>query len=227
MPASPVPEPAAKAVAQTAPEPAPKPASLVLQGKLSLEPSRGADVAAGETAEAVVYFIPDGASRKPAAQRREVLTRNKRFEPSSLIVPTGSVVAFPNRDLVLHNVFSLSPNTEFDLGLYGPGDSREVRLDQPGVVRVHCNVHHSMQTDIVVVDTAHFAQVSASGAFELADLPAGSGTLHVWHPRAQPNSLKLSLPLTRPLSLALVATKPRVPPHTNKDGDSYRAALGR
>jgi plastocyanin len=196
-------------------------------GSLSLEPSRGAAVGPDELAEAIVYFVPDQISDKPSALRREVVTRNKRFEPSTLVVPVGSIVVFPNRDVVLHNVFSLSPDAEFDLGLYGPGENREIRLDRAAVVRVHCNVHHSMQTDIVVVDTPYFTQVPADGRFRLGELPRGPGTLHLWHPRAQPTSVKLTLPIDRPLALALVATKPRVPAHTNKDGDSYRAALER
>ncbi|MCK7595232.1 cupredoxin domain-containing protein [Pseudomarimonas salicorniae] len=174
-----------------------------------------------------MYFVPEARSAKAPALRREVITRNKRFEPSTLVVPVGSVVVFPNQDVVLHNVFSLSAGAEFDLGLYGPSESREIQLDRPGVVRVHCNVHHSMQTDVIVVDTPFYAQLSADGTFSLRKVPAGAGTLHIWHPRAEPATSRLTLPLKRPLSLALVATKPRVPPHTNKDGESYRAALGR
>jgi hypothetical protein len=36
-----------------------------------------------------------------------------------LVIPVGSTVSFPNHDPFNHNVFSLSDEQPFDLGLYG------------------------------------------------------------------------------------------------------------
>jgi hypothetical protein len=56
----------------------------------------------------------------------------------------GTVVDFPNSDLIYHNVFSLSRAKRFDLGRYAAGKSKGVRMDRPGVVRVFCDIHSHM-----------------------------------------------------------------------------------
>lgn len=215
-----------------APTPAPvqlneTPTSFDVRGTIELEAGSGATVEAAEVADVLLYFVPDGGAPKPAPAKSQVATRNKRFEPATLIITAGSTVAFPNQDVVLHNAFSLTPSTPFDLGIYGPGQSREVTFTRPGIVRVHCNVHHSMQTDVLVVDTPYFARADASGKFLMKGVPAGSGKLFLWHPRASLESRPLKLPAAKDLRLSLVATKPRVPPHGNKDGQSYRADAAR
>jgi len=42
--------------------------------------------------------------------------RNERFVPHVLAVMVGTIVDFPNSDLIYHNVFSLSRAKRFDLG---------------------------------------------------------------------------------------------------------------
>jgi plastocyanin len=49
----------------------------------------------------------------------EITTSEKSFSPHVLVVPAGSTVSFPNHDPFNHNVFSLSEEQPFDLGLYG------------------------------------------------------------------------------------------------------------
>lgn len=71
------------------------------------------------------------------------------------MVPAGSTVRFPNQDSILHNVFSVSRANRFDLGLYRRGEGKSATFRQPGVVRVFCNVHHSMVAYVVVVETPH------------------------------------------------------------------------
>jgi hypothetical protein len=99
-----------------------------------------------------------------------------------------------------------------------------VKYDRPGVVRVFCNVHHSMVAYVVVLATRFFAVPDARGAFALAGLPAGDGTLTVWHERAEPSAVEVRVPAAAPLRVQLATTKPRVPPHLNTFGRSYRRA---
>nr|NIO08873.1 hypothetical protein [Deltaproteobacteria bacterium] len=72
------------------------------------------------------------------------------FVPKVLPIVVGTSVSFPNSDNTWHNVFSKSRAKEFDVGLYPPGESRSVMFDRPGVVRVLCNVHPTMEAHIVV-----------------------------------------------------------------------------
>lgn len=189
-----------------------------LTGRLSFtgRGARGAD-----PTSSVVYFEPADGARQPAPGRFAIETRNKEFDPRVLAVSRGSRVRFPNRDPILHNVFSVSRGNVFDLGLVGEGPGEETTFEQPGVVRIFCNVHHGMIAYVVVLDTPHFTIPDADGRFRLVGLPAGRGRLTVWHEQAQAASLDLNLPLPRPLEVELEISRPRVPRHLNKLGKPY------
>ncbi len=173
-----------------------------------------------EVVAAQVYFTPETPVTVTAEAPR-IVTVNKEFVPRTLTVPVGSTVRFPNQDVILHNVFSVSSKNRFDLGLYRRGDGKSATFEQPGVVRVFCNVHHSMVAYLLVVDTPFYTTPDAEGRFRLDNLPAGPGTLTVWHERAKRFSRRLTLPLEGPLEVKLEVSKPRVPRHTNKFGKPY------
>ena len=103
------------------------------------------------------------------------------FTPNVLVVPVGTTVQFPNRDPFFHNVFSYSSAARFDLGRYPRGESKAVTFDEPGVVKVYCEVHESMRAAVVVVRNPFHTVVSANGTFRIANVPAGRHTLIVWH----------------------------------------------
>lgn len=189
-----------------------------LAGRIELD-GRGAHGA--DASAAVVWFEPASGADEPEPGHFTVETRDKAFSPRVLAVPRGSRVRFPNRDPILHNVFSVSRGNAFDLGLVGKGPGVERSFDQAGLVRVFCNVHHGMVAYIVVLDTPYFTSPGLDGRFRLAGLPAGSGRLTVWHEQAEEVSRELTLPLTSPLDLALEISRPRVPRHLNKLGRSY------
>lgn len=189
-----------------------------LAGRIELS-GRGARGA--EPSAAVVWFEPAGGATGPKPGTFEIETRDKSFSPRVLAVPRGSTVRFPNRDPILHNVFSVSRGNAFDLGLAGQGPGAETTLEQPGLVRVFCNVHHGMVAYIVVLDTPHYTAPGGDGRFHLAGLPNGAGRLRVWHEQADEVTRELTLPLASPLELALEVSRPRVPRHLNKLGKSY------
>ena len=150
-----------------------------------------------------------------------MVTVRKRFEPQVRAVPLGSTVVFPNQDPILHNVFSVSGENRFDLGLYRGGESGEKTFEAPGVVKVFCNVHHSMSAYVVVLETPHYTSPETSGDFVLSDLPAGGGTLTVWHAQTELATRQIELPASGPIAIRLEITKKRFPKHTNKFGKPY------
>jgi len=194
-----------------------------LQGTVQLLAKGGKTLdRAADVRHAVVAFRPQSPPREPAAGRVYTMaTQKKEFVPRVLVVPVGSTVAFPNGDPILHNVFSVSGENRFDLGLYRQGAGKSWTFERPGLVRVFCNVHHSMVAYIQVLDTPYFAQPDASGAFTIAGAPAGPGTLEVWHEQAEPLSQPLAVPAEETVVARLEVIKPRLPAHLNKLGKPY------
>jgi plastocyanin len=175
-----------------------------------------------DVGQAVVYFEPaSGAPARRSEAPFEMVTRQKLFQPRVLVVPRGARVRFPNQDPILHNVFSVSPGNAFDLGLYQKGPGKEERLERPGLVRVFCNVHHSMVAYILVLDTPYYTQPGPDGRFTLTGLPKGPGRLTVWHEQADPWTIELKLPQSQPIAARVEVVRPRIPSHLNKLGQSY------
>ena len=175
---------------------------------------------ADDVGQAVVWLDRPGPVRAVDA---EITTSKKSFSPHVLVVPLGSTVSFPNHDPFNHNVFSLSEEQPFDLGLYGRGETRSVRFSHAGIIRVYCNVHAQMSAVIVVRDNPYFAQPSGDGSFSLPDVPAGRYLLHGWHERANQVTEPLEVPpggLTN-VALELDARGYRFKPHLNKYGQPY------
>lgn len=179
-----------------------------LSGRLELVAGSAGAILPGELAEGLVYFLPKAGAPKPKPGIFSVDTRSKGFSPALLVVPQGSTVRFPNRDTILHNVFSRTPGSSFDFGHYGPGESKQYVFNKPGLVIVNCNVHHNMRADIVVLATPYYTRPDRSGRYTLAGLPAGAGTLVFWHPRAQAQSVAVSVPATTAVTRTLAATRP-------------------
>ncbi len=115
-------------------------------------------------------------------QQATMAQRDLKFVPHVLPILVGTTVAFPNDDQVWHNVYAASKVKKFDLGLYGPGKSKTVTFNTPGVVRILCNVHPTMEAYIVVEDQPNFASPDAKGNYRFVGLPLGTFHIQVWHP---------------------------------------------
>lgn len=107
---------------------------------------------------------------------------NKQFEPYVSVLRVGTAVDFPNRDGILHNVYSFSKAKTFQLPLYKDKPPEPVIFDKPGVVILGCNIHDWMVAYVYVADTPHFAKTGADGRAVLTGLPPGSYRVRVWHP---------------------------------------------
>ena len=188
----------------------PRAEAATLVGRVELKAGARQQVEAREVADTLVYFVPDAKTAPPPAGRFTIDTHSKGFVPSVLVVPQGSEVAFPNRDSILHHVFSRTPGAEFDLGFYPGGQSRSQVFRKPGLNLVSCNVHHGMRAMVVVMSSPYYTRPDANGRFRLEGLPDGPGTLVYWHPRGRASSEKLTLPTPQPRWQRLTATKPPI-----------------
>jgi plastocyanin len=177
---------------------------------------------AEDVGQAVVWLTGANAPA-PTPMAAEITTSEKALSPHVLVVPVGSTVSFPNHDPFNHNVFSLSEENPFDLGLYGRGETRSVRFTRPGVVQIYCNVHAQMSAIVVVRDSPWYTQPQSDGSFSLGSVPPGRYTLHAWHERVPEVTRQLQVPDAgiADLSLALDARGYRFKPHLNKFGQPY------
>lgn len=199
-----------------------------IRGTVALKAS-GQALRATEAAEAVVYFRPSAAFEPPAPMApASMTTRRKEFVPRVLPITPGTTVRFPNLDPILHNAFSTSSGNAFDTGVYGTGDGASHVFARAGLVKVYCNVHHSMTAHVLVLDTPWFTRPDAQGNFVLSGLPDGPGQLVVFHDRTPPWQQVIDPAASEPLAITLELTRRKVPPHMNKFGKPYgrRGAAG-
>ena len=131
----------------------------------------------------VVYLesAPRGAFEQSEPGRAVLDQRNETFVPHVLAITTGTVVDFPNSDRIYHNVFSLSKTKRFDLGRYPVGHSKQVRFDQPGIVRVFCDIHSHMNAFILVFSHPFFSLTDNDGRFRIDNIPPGTYNVIAWN----------------------------------------------
>lgn len=149
--------------------------------------------------------------KMPGGRRAVMAQQGGEFVPHVLPILVGSEVQFPNGDPIFHNVFSLSRSATFDLGRYPKGDSRTIRFDEAGLVKVYCHIHSDMSAVIMVLDTPFFAVPDETGRYRIDGMPPGSYEIRAWHERARPivRSIRIrpgeatSVDFTIPLSQAV------------------------
>jgi plastocyanin len=188
------------------PEP-PKPKRGALSGLVKLDgKSFSGDYA-------VVTLEPLGKKRIAFPTARVIEQRNRQFAPRVLVVPTGSLVSFPNFDPTYHNVFSTSSTKPFDLGLYRSGETREILFDKEGTLRLACNLHANMSAFIVVSSAPHYRITDASGKFSFKNLEPGKYLVHAYSERStQPISEEIEIKAGRnALELGVKADAPSGP----------------
>lgn len=142
------------------------------------------DAAGKPLADTVIYAVPGAnVDVKPSKAPVAVEQIDREFVPYVTVIQVGTTVTFPNRDPILHHVYSFSPAApkDFEIKLYS-GNSPQFVFDKPGVVTLGCNIHDWMIGYIAVVPTPYFAKTDANGLARLRDLPAGAYDVHAWHP---------------------------------------------
>lgn len=207
------------------------PQGVDLHARIVFVAAHGHKAAAhAEPPEAVLWLKPlnpQPSFSPPAPGHYRMTQKNKTFQPHLLVIPLGSMVAFPNLDPFFHNVFSQFNGKRFDLGLYEAGSTRDVRFDHEGVSYIFCNIHPEMSAVIITVPSPWYA-IASAGNMLLHNVPPGAYEMHVWASGADARQLDT---LTRRVqidagstSLGTISiqtdTKPQA--HKNKFGEDYR-----
>jgi len=193
-----------------------------LQGSVKILDKDGKPRATLKDCVAILEPASASLAKRPPLKPLSIRTYGKQFVPRISIVTPGTEVNFPNLDPILHNVFSVTPGNRFDTGHYLPGDSPRVRLQNPGLVKLYCNVHHQMNAFVWVVETPHAQLLDGKSGVQFTGLAPGSYRLRLWHPECGDKvwSVVLGEGTTRG-EWTLSATLPAVEPHKNKFGKDY------
>ena len=185
------------------------PPTMLLMLALALSPAGRAaalevvarDAAGQPVADAAIFLVSASGGSDARSQRTVAVEQvDREFVPYVSVIQVGTAVTFPNRDPILHHVYSFSPAKPFEIKLYTGKSPTEVLFDHAGVVTLGCNIHDWMVGYIVVVPTPHFARTDANGVARLRDVPAGSCELRSWHPQQR------SAVAAQPLTLAAAAS---------------------
>ena len=204
-------------------EPALAQASGSIEGRVSLFRKKlfGKPEAVAEARDVIVYVTGFRAA-PPSGARATLDQRGEQFAPRLLPVVAGQEVAFPNRDRVYHNVFSVSPVKSFDLGQYKASDPpKRARFEQPGLVPVYCNIHPHMIAYVVVLENAAYALAGRDGRFAIHGVPPGRHTVHAWTPGAEPVRREIEVAAGARASADFELVGGALPAHKRKDGSDY------
>ena len=138
-----------------------------------------------DSADAVVYVAAMPGKSFPAPKDHVRIDQmNLVFIPHVLPVLVGTTVDFLNSDAVLHNVFTPDACADkFNLGTWPKGEIRSFTFKKECVAALLCKVHPEMEAFVVAVPTPYFAVTKADGSYKIADVPDGSTTVKVWHPK--------------------------------------------
>ena len=105
------------------------------------------------------------------------------YTPRIVGVRLGQILQVRNSDNTLHNVHGLSARGNgFNVGQPLIGMVNQFRLkEEETMMKLACDAHTWMRAYIGVVKHPYFAVTGSGGTFEIANVPAGSQTLHAWH----------------------------------------------
>jgi plastocyanin len=138
-----------------------------------------------DNSDAVVYVAAIPGKTFPAPKEHAKMDQaNLVFHPHVLPVQVGTTVDFLNSDAVLHNVFTPDACAEkFNLGTWPKGQIKSYEFKKECAATLLCKVHPEMEAFVVASPTPYFAVTKADGSYRISDVPDGSYTVKVWHPK--------------------------------------------
>jgi plastocyanin len=154
--------------------------AVTITGKVQIKKKNGEAVA--DASNVVVFLEGLKAEAKDIpAKSATILQKDKQFTPAVLPIMVGMEVDFPNEDVIMHNVFSLSKTKTFDLGLYKKGTKKTVKFEKSGLVKIYCNIHEKMVSYILILDNPYYTTTDKDGNFKIENVPKGKFKLAAWH----------------------------------------------
>lgn len=147
------------------------------------------------SADAVVYVDRiAGKTFPPPAAHARMDQKSMQFTPHVLPVLEGTTVDFLNSDALLHNVFSPDACADrFNLGTWPQGQIKTFTFKKECFAALLCKVHPEMEGFVTALPTPYFAVTSADGSYDIKDVPNGTYTVKVWHPKLKSASKSVTV----------------------------------
>ena len=136
------------------------------------------------------------------------------YVPRVVGARVGQTLRVKNSDALLHNVHSQSAKGNvFNVGQPNAGMTTDFTLRAEEMLKIGCDVHRWMTAYVGVVSHPYFAVSDRSGAFTIADVPAGSYTIEAWHEQfgtlTQPVKVQAGAPASVTFSFTATSAKPK------------------
>jgi plastocyanin len=150
-------------------------------------------------ADAVVELTAMSSSPGPATNisaEAVIDQRKETFIPLVTVIRKGGHVIFTNNDTTMHQVYSFSEIKQFEFEIDQGHRSEPVVFNRSGVAAIGCNIHDQMITYVYVAATPWVGRTGEDGKVSIADVPEGSYSANIWHPRLAPGKAPPAIPLT-------------------------------
>lgn len=148
--------------------------------------------AQGGLANAVITLV--GVTSRTNAKASGIMNQKCRFAPRVQVVAPNAAMTTSSSDPILHttNASLDGGKALFNVALPVPGIKITKPVSRAGLVRIVCNTHPWMRGYLIVTDDA--ATVSGGdGQYTLANVPAGSYELRVWHEALKGTAQKVTV----------------------------------
>ena len=116
-------------------------------------------------------------------EAKAVIDQKKcHFQPHVTVAQAGADVEILNSDGILHNIHTYSTaNPSFNKAQPKFKPKMTEKFAKPEIIKINCDAHPWMQGWLVVSDHPYVAVTDEKGAFKLADVPAGTYKVEIWH----------------------------------------------
>lgn len=135
-----------------------------------------------KTLRDMVIAVQDGPSGYEIDPEQTLIDqKNCIYKPHVATVKAGETVKITDSDEGMHNVRASQDGRQlFNLTTF-KGDEKEVSFDNPGVVKLECNIHPWMEAWVYVTDHGNAKVTGEDGKATLDQLPEGDYTFEAWH----------------------------------------------
>jgi hypothetical protein len=154
-------------------------------------------VGAGGMVKNVFVHLKTGVPRKnyPApAQQISLDQKGCMYMPRVQGAVVGQTLKIVNSDQTLHNIHSMSPKYLLNIAQPVAGMTYDMALKSEEVMLLlKCEIHTWMEAYIGVVPHPYFAVTSATGTYEIKNVPPGKYTVQAWHDQLGAQTLEVQV----------------------------------